>query len=100
VAGIAGHRRSGANGDAFLAKIFDDPPSLMMFGNRTRVQVAVNANPKLEPELPRLFRLESSTNLFSTNWVAVPQPLVVTNNRFAVTVNPTNKMQFFRLHSF
>ena len=60
----------------------------------------MNANAKFEPELPRLFRLESSTNLFSTNWVTVPQPLAVTNNRFAVTLNRTNKMQFFRLHSF
>jgi hypothetical protein len=86
--------------DAFLAKIFDNPPSLIMSGNNSHVQVAVNANAKFEPELPRLFRLESTTNLFSTNWVAVPQPMVVTNNRFAVTVNPTNKMQFFRLHAF
>jgi hypothetical protein len=86
--------------DAFLAKIFDDPPLLTMSGNNSHVQLAVNVNPKFEPELPRLFKLESSTNLFTTNWVQVPQPLVPTNNHFAVTLDRTNKMQFFRLHSF
>jgi len=90
----------GVNGDAFFAKIFDDPPTLLLSAGRTNVQVAVNANAKFEPELPRFFKLESSTNLFSTNWVVVPQPLAVTSNRFAVTLNRTNKVQFFRLRSF
>ena len=88
------------NGNAFLAKIFDDPPSLFMSGNNSHVLVGVNANPKLEPELPRIFRLESSTNLFSTNWVRVLQPLAPTNNYFGVTLDRTNKAMFYRLHAF
>ena len=94
------HAALNGTSDAFLAKIFNDPPSLFMSGGRDRVQVAWNSGLPFEPELPRLFRLESSTNLFSTNWVPVPQSLVLTNNRYAVTVNPTNKAQFFRLHAF
>jgi hypothetical protein len=94
------HAALDGTSDAFLAKIFNDPPSLFMSGGRDRVQVAWNSGLPFEPELPRLFRLESSTNLFSTNWVPVPQSLVLINNRYTVTVNPTNKAQFFRLHAF
>ena len=86
--------------DAFLAKIFEDPPFLSMFGNRGHVQVAWNANLKFAPELARLFKLESSTNLVSTNWVVVTNSPVLTNNLYAVPVNPTNKVRFFRLHAF
>jgi hypothetical protein len=94
------HTALNGTSDAFLAKIFNDPPSLFLTGNNSHVQVGVNANAKLEPELPRLFRLECSTNLFSTNWVRVLQPLAATNNHFAVTLDRTNKAMFFRLHQF
>jgi hypothetical protein len=86
--------------DAFLAKIFLDPPSLVLSTDGGHVQVAWNSGLPFEPELPRLFKLESSTNLFSTNWVLVPQPLVLINNRYAVTLDRINKIQFFRLHAF
>jgi hypothetical protein len=95
-------RQAALNGtsDAFLAKLFLDPPSLVLSANGGHVQLAWNSGLPFEPELPRLFKLESSTNLFSTNWVLVPQPLVLINNRYAVTLDRTNKTQFFRLHAF
>ena len=86
--------------DAFLAKIFLDPPSLVLSAGGGHVQVAWNSGLPFEPELPRLFKLESSTNLFSTNWVVMPQPPVLASNYYTVTLNPTNKLQFFRLHAF
>ena len=94
-------RQAALNGpsDAFLAKIFMDPPWLDLSVNKGRVQVAWNSGLPFEPELPRIFRLESSTDLFSTNWAPVPQPLVLTNNRYAVTLDGTNRAQFFRLHA-
>ena len=94
------HAALDGTSDAFLAKIFNDPPSLFMSGNSGRVFVGVNANPKFEPELPRLFALESSTNLFSTNWVRVLQPLAPTNSYFGVTLNRTNRAMFYRLREF
>ena len=96
-------RQAALNGttDAFLAKIVlaDEPPSLSMSANGGLAQIAWNSSLPFEPELPRLFRLESSTNLISTNWTLVPQLPVLSNNRYAVTVNPTNGAQFFRLHA-
>jgi hypothetical protein len=94
------HAALNGTSDAFLAKIFNDPPSLFMSGNNSHVLVGVNANPKFEPELPRLFALECSTNLFSTNWVRVLQPLAPTNNYFGVTLDRTNKAMYFRLREF
>jgi len=86
--------------DAFLAKIFYDPPSLVLSGNASQIQVVWNANLTFEPELARLFKLESSTNFPSTNWVVMPQPPVLTGNRYTVTLDRTNQMRFFRLHAF
>jgi hypothetical protein len=86
--------------DAFLAKIFLDPPLLVLSANGGRVRVGWGAGLPFQPELTRLFKLESSTNLFSTNWVLVPQQPVLTNNSYGVMVNPTNQMRFFRLHAF
>jgi hypothetical protein len=86
--------------DAFLAKIFYDPPSLVLSGSGGQVQVAWNANLKFEPELARLFKLESSTNFPSTNWVVMPQPPVLAGDRYTVTLDRTNQMRFFRLHAF
>jgi hypothetical protein len=86
--------------DAFLAKIFLDPPLLALSANGGHVRVGWGAGLPFQPELTRLFKLESSTDLFSTNWVLVPQQPVLTNNSYGVMVNPTNKMQFFRLHAF
>ena len=86
--------------DAFLAKIFYDPPSLTLSGSGGQVQVAWNANLKFEPELARLFKLESSTNFPSTNWVVMPQPPVLAGDRYTVTLDRTNQMRFFRLHAF
>ena len=94
------HAAINGTSDAFLAKIFNDPPSLFMSGNSSRIYVGVNADPKFEPELPRFFVLECSTNIFSTNWVRVPQLLVPTNNYFGVTLDRTNKAMFFRLREF
>lgn len=85
--------------DAFLAKIFLDPPVLVLSVKNGQIQVAWPSGlPLFEPELSRIFKLESNTNFLSTNWVLVaPQP---TNNSYTVTVSPTNQMQFFRLHAF
>jgi hypothetical protein len=94
------HAAINGTSDAFLAKIFNDPPSLFMSGNGSRVYVGVNANPKFAPELPRFFALECSTNIFSTNWVRVPQLLAPTNHSFGVTLDRTNQAMFFRLREF
>ena len=64
------------------------------------VKVAWDSGLPFKPELPRLFKLESSTNSSSTNWVLLSQQPVLTNNRYTVTINPTNKLQFFRLRGF
>ena len=96
-------RQAALNGttDAFLAKIVlaDEPPLLSMSANGGAVQVAWNSGLPFEPELPGLFKLESSTDLGSTNWTLVPQLPALANNRYAVTLNPTNKVEFFRLHA-
>jgi hypothetical protein len=91
---------SGTN-DAFLAKIFLDPPVLALSAKNGRVQVAWPSGLPFEPELSRIFKLESNTNFVSTNWSTngLPQP-GLTNNSYTVTVNPTNRMRFFRLQSF
>ena len=73
---------------------------LFRSGNASQVQVAWNANLKFEPELARLFKLESSTNFPSTNWVVMPQPPVLAGDRYTVTLDRTNQMRFFRLHAF
>ena len=87
--------------DAFLAKIFIDPPALALSAKNGRVQVAWPSGLPFDPELARLFKLESNTNFLSTNWSTngLPQP-GLTNNSYIVTVNPTNRMRFFRLHEF
>ena len=91
---------NGAN-DAFLAKIFIDPPAVALSAKNGRVQVAWPSGLPFDPELARLFKLESNTNFLSTNWSTngLPQP-GLTNNSYIVTVNPTNRMRFFRLHAF
>jgi hypothetical protein len=90
---------NGAN-DAFLAKIFLDPPTVVLSARNGRVQVAWPSGLPFEPELARIFKLESNTNFVSTNWVLAPQPPILTNGWYTATVNPTNRMQFFRLHAF
>jgi hypothetical protein len=85
--------------DAFLAKILLDSPSLLLSLNSGHAQVAWNSGLPFEPELPRLFKLESSANLDSTNWVPVPQPPTLTNSRYIVTLDQTNQVRFFRLRS-
>jgi hypothetical protein len=87
--------------DAFLAKIVlaNEPPLLSMSADGGNVQVAWDSSLPFEPELPRLFKLESSTNLVTTNWMVLPQLPVLSGNRYAVTVNPTNSAQFFRLRA-
>ncbi|MGA3164061.1 MAG: SBBP repeat-containing protein [Verrucomicrobiota bacterium] len=88
--------RNGTN-DAFLAKIFLDPPILALSAKNGQIQVAWPSSP-FEPELSRIFKLESNTNFMSPNWVLVaPQP---TSNSYTITINPNNPMQFFRLHAF
>jgi hypothetical protein len=91
--------RNGSN-DVFLAKILVDPPSLVLSANNGHVRIVWSAGLPFEPEFARVFKLESNTNLHSTNWVLVSQPLIVTNGWCTVTLNPTNKVQFFRLHAF
>jgi hypothetical protein len=97
-------RQAALNGtsDAFLAKITltNDPPSLSLLAESGGFKVAWNSGLPFEPELSRLFKLESSTNPSSTNWVPVPQQPVLINNRYTVLVNPTNKALYFRLHAF
>lgn len=95
-------RQAALNGstNAFLVKIVvaTMPPLLSASPAGGDVQIAWDANLPFLPELPRLFNLESSTNLVSTNWILVPQLPVLSGNRYTVNVNPTNPARFFRLH--
>ena len=75
------------------------PPLLSLSANGGEVQVAWKSGLPFEPELQRLFKLESSTDLVSTNWTLVPQLPALVNNRYVVSFNPTNKAQIFRLHA-
>ncbi len=96
-------RQAALNGttDAFLAKIVLDnvPPLLSLSANSGSVQVTWNSGLPFEPELQGLFKLESSTNLVSTNWTLVPQLPALLNKRYAVTLNPANEAEFFRLQA-
>jgi beta-propeller repeat-containing protein len=90
--------RNGTN-DTFLAKILlttATPPALTALSSGTNVIVSW---PPIVTE-ENVFKLQSNTNLLSTNWVVVPQSPVLTNGSNIVTFNPTNPAQFFRLRSF
>jgi hypothetical protein len=85
-----------ATDDAFLAKILllqTQPTLTIAADGGTNVSLTW---PAFEPE----FVLESNTNLISTNWLAVPQTPVLTNNSTLVILPAANDVQFFRLHKF
>jgi len=81
--------------DTFLAKILlqSQPTLAITSDGGTNVTLAW---PGLAPE----FVLESSTNLASTNWLAVPQAPMLTNGSTSVTLPATNDTLFFRLQMF
>ena len=85
--------------DAFLAKIVlsTNPPPLSVSLMNGLANVTWSSALPYEPELTSLFLLESTTNLVSTNWTAVPAPPVLSNNIYSVVFNPTNNAEFFRL---
>lgn len=89
--------RNGTN-DTFLAKILLTGSSPLLTAAQSGTNVIVSWPPVAQEE--NVFKLQSSTNLLSTNWVAVPQSPVLTNGTNIVTFNPTNPAQFFRLRSF
>jgi hypothetical protein len=90
--------RNGTN-DTFLAKILlTAATSPLLTAAKSGTNVIVSWPPVGQQE--NVFKLQSSTNLLSTNWVAVPQSPVLTNGTNIVTFNPTNPAQFFRLRSF
>ncbi len=89
--------RNGTN-DTFLAKILLTASVPLLTAAKSGTNVIVSWPPVGQQE--NVFKLQSSTNLLSTNWVAVPQSPVLTNGTNIVTFNPTNPAQFFRLRSF
>jgi len=95
--------RNGTN-DTFLAKIYLTPPAIPALAaalSASNVAVSWPAALPFEPDLPNIIKLESNTNLLSSNtWVLVPQPPVLTNGAYTYRFNPTNPAQFFRLHQF
>jgi hypothetical protein len=99
-------RQATLNGpsDAFLAKILSNlssVPDLSAMSAGTNVLVSWPAMLPFAPELPEFIKLESNTNLLSTNsWVLVPQPPVLTGTNYTYMFNPTNPVLFFRLQEF
>jgi len=93
------HAALNGSSDAFLAKIISnpDPPLLSLSARGGRGQVAWNAGFPFEPDVVRLFKLETSTNIYSTNWTPMPQSPILSNNWYSVVFNPTNRAAFFRL---
>jgi hypothetical protein len=88
-------RQTARNGtsDAFLAKILLQQPTLTLIKNSGN---AILVWPAFEPE----FALQSNTNLTSTNWQTVTNPLVLNNGFETITLPATNNDLFFRLHKF
>jgi hypothetical protein len=89
--------RNGTN-DTFLAKILlqsqpTTPVLSIVPSGGTNVVLVWSP---FDPE----FILESTTNLASTNWLAVPQAPVQTNSSATITLPATNDDLFFRLHKF
>jgi hypothetical protein len=99
-------RQATLNGpsDAFLAKILSNlspVPDLSAISAGTNVLVSWPAMLPFEPELPEFIKLESNTNLLSTNsWVLAPQPPVLAGTNYTYLFNPTNPVLFFRLQEF
>ena len=92
--------RNGTN-DAFLAKIIlalPPIPLLSIHPDGTNVVLSWPASP-FEPELPQFVKVESATNLPSTNWFLLPPP-ELTNGFYINTGPPLIPEQFFRLHQF
>ena len=96
-------RQTALNGAAntFLAKLIlnTDPPPLSISANSGQGQVAWSSGMPFEPEISRLYSLESNTNLLSTNWTAVSPAPILSNNWYSVVFNPTNSAGFFRLEA-
>lgn len=83
--------RNGTN-DTFLAKILMSSQPTLSISSSGGTNVAI-AWPGFAPE----FVLESSTNLASTNWLAVPQSPTLTNGWTTVNLPATNDVSYFRL---
>ncbi|HTV62107.1 MAG TPA: SBBP repeat-containing protein [Verrucomicrobiae bacterium] len=96
-------RQTVLNGAAntFLAKLIlnTNPPPLSISANSGLDQVAWRSGMPFEPEISRLYALESNTNLLSTNWTAVSPAPILSNNWYSVVFNPTNSAGFFRLEA-
>ncbi len=96
-------RQTVLNGTAntFLAKLIlnTNPPLLSISASSGQDEVSWSAGLPFEPEISRLYALESSSNLLSTNWAAVSATPILSNNWYSVVFNPTNSAGFFRLEA-
>jgi hypothetical protein len=88
---------NGSN-DTFLAKILLTLPTPALTAARSGTNIIVSWPPIVTEE--NVFKLQSNTNLLSTNWVVVPQSPVLTNGSNIFTFNPTNPANFFRLRAY
>jgi hypothetical protein len=94
------HAALNGTSDAFLAKILllEVPPALTIVSGPGKTNVTLT-QPAYLPE----YRLESNTNLLSTNsWtlVTLPPPPVLTNGLQIITLPLTSGDLFFRLQRF
>jgi hypothetical protein len=95
--------------NGFLTKIWLTPPALPeLTVTNTSTNVVVSWSASLLAQInTNTFNLETTTNLLSTNWVAVTQKPFSTNEVIAGVTNQfytypfgrTNQMRFFRLYS-
>jgi hypothetical protein len=94
-------RQTALNGtnDAFIAKILQLSPTPALAATLSGTNVLVSWPPVGE-ENPTFIKLESNTNLLTTNWIASPQTPVFTNGAYYFYFDPTNRQQFFRLHQY
>jgi Beta-propeller repeat len=84
--------------DAFLAKILLTLASPTLTAVQSGTNVLVFWPPIGQDS--SVFKLQSNTNLLSTNWVTVPQSPVLTNGSNIFIFNPTNPAKFFRLRAY
>jgi hypothetical protein len=89
-------KRNGTN-DTFLAIIspVQFQPSLSITPTPTNKVILS----WLEPEMSS-YKLESNTNLATTNWMTLTNIIVPSNDWQTVTLPSTNNAEFFRLHAF
>src|ERR1700722_1806172 len=89
-------QRNGSN-DTFLAVISTAQfqPSLLITPTPTNKVILT----WIEPEMSS-YKVESNTNLITTNWMTLTNAVSSSNDWRTVTLPSTNKTDFFRLHAF